>query len=416
LIAVDGRFLIMTFPFLMRSLNRKLLLTAVLLCAFQAVATPVNRVADADANRRLEAIKQALIDLSLGTELQLASSAFLDERGVLHESSMITSQSQVRGVRVLSYLEEAGVGIADVAATLVSSDCPMARSGLRREALISVVQGGTNPRFGDHYLSEIGDLSKQLLSDVLSRSSIWSVTPAQRFNSGYHKKMSATGGNRPPFVIQLGLQQAEPESGMNLVAVKRYLGVQRNTALSWSKSQVPSLAGREPWSKQLLTLDMRLIDPVLGNTVLSETVEIDYPSMSRGYDKTPLPVEFVGQLESISQGFVQRLDEVLQCSAHYYHVSDQTTVKGPASSTNSVQINAGSNAGVQVGDQFLLSPTPQIIGQGASLGDIEKLILAEVQSVTQHTSMLKVTAGAGELVSNSSLGHNNLSRYVAIHF
>ena len=87
-----------------------------------------------------------------------------------------------------------------------------------------------------------------------------------------------------------------------------------------------------------------------------------------------------------------------------------------ASSTNSVQINAGSNAGVQVGDQFLLSPTPQIIGQGASLGDIEKLILAEVQSVTQHTSMLKVTAGAGELVSNSSLGHNNLSRYVAIHF
>ena len=89
-----------------------------------------------NAGQRLEAIKQALIELSIGREMTLASSGFIDERGVLHESSLVTSQSNVRGVRVVSYLEEAGVSVAKLKVDLQSdSACDDSRPGLRRETI-----------------------------------------------------------------------------------------------------------------------------------------------------------------------------------------------------------------------------------------------------------------------------------------
>ncbi|MGB2154474.1 MAG: hypothetical protein ACPHVT_03300, partial [Porticoccaceae bacterium] len=42
-------------------------------------------MAAASAERKLEAIKQALVDLALDTDLRLDSAAFLDSLGVLHE-------------------------------------------------------------------------------------------------------------------------------------------------------------------------------------------------------------------------------------------------------------------------------------------------------------------------------------------
>ena len=87
----------MTLLNLQRACRRSLVL-ALLLCVAGSGAA-------SEADRRLDAIKQALVDLSLGSELRLATSAYVDERGVLHESSLVTSQAQIRGVRVLAYLQ-----------------------------------------------------------------------------------------------------------------------------------------------------------------------------------------------------------------------------------------------------------------------------------------------------------------------
>ena len=85
-------------------------------------------------------------------------------------------------------------------------------------------------------------------------------------------------------------------------------------------------------------------------------------------------------------------------------------------STSSLRINAGSLAGVQVGDQFLLSPTPQITGQGADLADIEKLLLAQVQAVDAHGATLQVTAGQSSNAASGSTISHNFNHYVAIYF
>ena len=177
-------------------------------------------------------------------------------------------------------------------------------------------------------------------------------------------------------------------------------------------SSVMLACSRAPWSSQTLEIELRLIDPMRGNVVLAETVQIDYPRLPRGYDKTDLPTKFIAQLTAISQRFVGQMSETLECSRHYYHVSNSSTVSGGSGASAEIRINAGSIAGVQVGDQFLLSPTPQISGQGASLDDIGKLVLAQVQAVGLHGATLKVTAGQAMY---SQLG-DNFNHYVAIYF
>ena len=384
---------------------RRLLLSVLLLCTAQVTLA-------VDAEQRLEALKQALIDLSIDSEVKLVSSAYLDQKGVLHEASVVTSQSRVRGIRVLSYLEEAGLAVADVEATVVASDCPVARPGLRRETLIRVIRGASDPRFGDHYLSELGELSEQLLSVALSRTSNWSVTARQQFVSSYHKKMAATGSGRRPFEIQIALRPARLEFREGIYRVERYVDRQSNNALYWSQSHIPGLANRAPWSNETLAVELRLIDPVRGDLVVAETVQVDYPSLPRGYDKSALPTTFIQKLSVVAQRFVRQMDGALECQRHYYHVSNSQAAGRGSDASVDVRINAGSIAGVQVGDQFLLSPTPQISGQGASLDDIGKLVLAQVQTVGLYGATLVVTAGpAVERQLN-----NNLDHYVAIYF
>lgn len=53
----------------------------------------------------LQAIRSALVDAATDAPTRVVSSAWIDERGSLQESSQWHSQLRVRGVRVLSYLE-----------------------------------------------------------------------------------------------------------------------------------------------------------------------------------------------------------------------------------------------------------------------------------------------------------------------
>ena len=387
-------------------------------------AAAIGAQQSADADRHLGAIKQALIDLSLGTELRLTSTAYVDERGALHESSMITSQSQVRGVRVLSYLKEAGLEVATLEATLVADDCPSSRPGLRRQARISVLPGYQDLLLGDHYVSELAALSQQLLSGAIARTATWSAAPAQQFTSSYHRKMSASGGNRPPFELQISLGQTQRASKTQLQAeLDTVESPKRSNPLHWKIPTTQHFAERGRWPNKSLAVELRLVDPLLGTVVLMQKSHLQYPRLDRGYDKTPLPREFIDKLGAIAQRFVGQMDGALECRRHYYHVTNSPVTNSQlAGSTSDIstgrrlRINAGSLAGVQVGDQFLLSPTPQITGLGADLADIEKLMLAEVQAVDAHGATLQVTAGQAAKINGGSTMSHNFSHYVAIYF
>jgi hypothetical protein len=77
----------------------------------------------------------------------------------------------------------------------------------------------------------------------------------------------------------------------------------------------------------------------------------------------------------------------MTCTAQYYHLSNADGERGVAT------INAGSLAGVRLGDQFLLSSDPNILNAAVDSSALSSLALARVESVNRHTAVLKHIAG-----------------------
>lgn len=61
---------------------------------------------DADANSRLDAIKEKLIEAAFGAGMRVRSVAYLDQSGKLKQDAFFSSEVQVRGHQVLSYVNE----------------------------------------------------------------------------------------------------------------------------------------------------------------------------------------------------------------------------------------------------------------------------------------------------------------------
>jgi len=72
------------------------------------------------AEAQLQAIRSALLEKALGSNTRVSSTAWVNERGELMEASQFRTDMQVRGVRVLEYVDgdapEAVVKVADNAA------------------------------------------------------------------------------------------------------------------------------------------------------------------------------------------------------------------------------------------------------------------------------------------------------------
>jgi len=75
-----------------------------------------------------------------------------------------------------------------------------------------------------------------------------------------------------------------------------------------------------------------------------------------------------------------------------------------------VKINAGQIAGINLGDQFLISADKNILNQSLSMEGLAGLGLAQVESVTAHAATLKYVAGP-EWSQRAML-----ARSIAMHF
>ena len=137
---------------------KSLLLTAVQrICYVLTIALFWTNSVAADqlvAEAKLEAVKQRLVDLALQSEVRLGSSAYLDGNGVLHETSIMTSSADIRGVRILAYLDEAGISTASMDANIFANlECPGSRPDIRRQVSVRMVMdasySGSDYRVGE---------------------------------------------------------------------------------------------------------------------------------------------------------------------------------------------------------------------------------------------------------------------------
>ena len=387
------------------SARRTLPLLGWLLASSFAITPAVALDTNLSAVDKLQAVKRALVDLALETDVKLGSTAYLDGAGVLHESSILSSDSLVRGVRVLSYLEEAGIAIAKVDASILSDpSCPGSRPEIRREASVRVVNALPNSRVGDHYISELAGASEGALLKALAASVDWSVKAETQYSNSYDRFLSGTAVDKVPYRFDIVMRERDPlrmvtnrgEKALHPGLRTGYDGV------AWAAEKIPELNFHQPWSSVALEYELTLVDRARGVPLWSKTLPINYPRVDRGYSKNSMPLKFSDQVAQVTQHFIADVNTTMDCQTEYYQLE-----KIPGAS-NVASINAGEIAGIKVGDQFLISTDENILNQVLNMSGLAGLALAQVESVSNHSATLKHIAGPQWT--------GDISRSIALHF
>ena len=407
-----------------RALGKAILV--ILLCTVMGGSLLAN---ESLAERKLETIKHRLVDLALKTNVRLGSAAYLDGDGVLHETSVMSSDMDVRGIRVLSYLEEAGIDTASVDAKMVSSsECPGSKPDTQRQVLVKRVMdnsfSGKDFRAGDHYISELLLYSQQSLLGIMDTGDDWASTAEIHYTSTYDRYVASRAIDNANYRFEITIREKTGSNllGSGLVKTGQALQGAYHMAgkrgqellsrgfngtyefLAWGNPHLPDVDVGGSWDKQLLEYQLTLVDRRTETPVWRKARSLYYPRVKQGYKKDILPRSVKRQLVSINQQLLADATDSIDCRTEFYSLN---VISGR---DDKYKIYAGSLAGVKVGDQFLISTNDKILTQSLSMAGLAELGLAQVESMTRRTAVLKHTAGP------KPKGLGGISNSVAMHF
>jgi hypothetical protein len=384
---------------------------------------------DSLAEQKLETIKHRLVDLALKTNVRLGSAAYLDGDGVLHETSVMSSDADIRGVRVLSYLEEAGIDTALVDAKIFSSsECPGSKPNIQRQVLVKRVMdnsfSGKDFRAGDHYISELLLYSQESLLGIMDTSDDWASSAQVHFTSTYDRYVSSRAIDSANYRFEITIRERTGSNllGSGLAKTGQALQGAYHMAskkgqellsrgfngtyefLAWGNPHLPDVDVEGSWDKQLLEYQLTLIDRTTEKPVWQKSRSLYYPRVEQGYKKNILPRSVSRQLVSINQQLLADATKSINCRTEHYPLNVMS------GRDDKYKIYAGSLAGVRVGDQFLISTNNNILTQSLSMSGLAELGLAQVESMSRQTSVLKHIAGP------KPKGLGGISNSVAMHF
>lgn len=370
-------------------------------------ASPTNAESSL-AEAKLEAIKQSLIDLAMKSNVQLGSTAYLDNKGVLHESSILSSDADIRGIRVLSYSEEAGIRTADVSANVFSlPQCPGTRPDVKRQALIRVrgekLQEQSRVRVGDHYIGELLHAAESMLLAELTESKDWLVVPEVTYPTVYDQYVSGRIQDRAAYRFDIVIsEKAASANGANqFLSKSRALSYNMG---AWVAGKIPEVNYNKPWPKKQLVYELVLVDHQTNTPLWRRDLPLAYPRVDRGYHKISIPASVTDQIGTINGRLIEQATQAIDCHTDYFRLA---IIPG---TLEKFKIASGSSAGISVGDQFLISANANILSQSLSLSGLAELGLAQVESVTKSGAILRYLAGP------KLQGIGSISNSVALHF
>ena len=371
--------------------------------------SPVNTIAQTlTPEQTLGSLKQALVDYALENEIQLNSSAYLDN-GVLHESSVLSSQAMYRGVPTLVGSPERST-FQSQRTTQSERSCDESRSALRREALIRIDKDeelfSKHNSLGDHSFPELAAIIAKVFSDRIEGSKKWVVTEEKEYGSDYENFVLGTWADKAPYIFEIKIRPSTPKGGMQEYGkawfshgVHQMQGFARRTA-----NALPGVYYPGSWPSAELQYQLKLIDRATQQQIWNQVGPLFFPGVNRAYFKSQFPSSLVDDIEVLTEEFIQAATMALQCEPHRFQLFVDKSGSG------ALEINAGLVAGVSIGDKFLISASSDLLQEVLSNPKLDTLALARVESVDDHSAMLKKIAGP------SWLQTSEISSAIATHF
>jgi hypothetical protein len=327
---------------------------------------------------QLAAIRQAILDATLDRPTRVVSTAWVDDKGALHESAHFHSEAQVRGVRVLSYVQ------GDEPVTQVSAEvlpwgwkpvgadqsCKAPPRPWRLPLGVQVVmpEGFSGPQlFASQTL--VG-LAQQAWSQNMQASQRWRThnvaQVAPQLDNNYMRALTGQTEERSGWMAEISLQPHAPAE-----------------ARSWT-DRLSQSAPPMRW-----TLSLRLGQKLSPTSRLVPQWQIEQiisvAPLALSYSPTAWAQQMQGLLQERMSQWVAQLDKQTECEPVQFHVRRQ--------GTQSLELQAGFDSGLRPGDRVLLMDPAHVPARMLEPGVAQHLALAQVVKVGAHRTELQQLAG-----------------------
>ena len=329
---------------------------------------------------QLAAIRQAILDATLDRPTRVVSTAWVDDKGALHESAHFHSEAQVRGVRVLSYVQGDEPVIQVSAEVLpwgwkpVGADqsCKAPPRPWRLPLGVQVVmpEGFSGPQlFASQTL--VG-LAQQAWSQNMQVSQRWrthNVTQvAPQLDNAYMRALTGQTEERSGWMAEISLQPHAPAE-----------------ARSWTDRL--SLNQSAPPLRWTLSLRLGQKLSPASRLVPQWQIEqiISVAPLALSHSPTAWAQQMQGLLQERMRQWVAQLDKQTECEPVQFHVRRQ--------GTQSLELQAGFDSGLRPGDRVLLMDPAHVPARMLEPGVAQHLALAQVVKVGPHRTELQQLAG-----------------------
>lgn len=325
----------------------------------------------------LIAIKEALVDEARDAETRVTNLAWLDASGQMHESTLLQSDAQVRGVQVKRYLDEAEKPRIEVALDekhAAIPECFAQDDHLSR--LIEVSQDVIADSPGARALAtQLMALGTAQLQAGLARSRFWTPNEAPITMDRYTALL--TGHRNRPAHYQLHLTVAaipRPET----VAAAEIPGSDPISTYLWGRPSVIA--------DQWIQVQLQLTDLRTSQALWQASESIQIPPRPVTYGGDALPDSAKTGLEQALWLWLAELDAFAECTpfqlAIRAHGSDRFVIDG------------GQVSGMSVGDRVLVMDRRVIPTRTLEPGALRTLALARVVRVSETQAEIVAVAGA----------------------
>lgn len=363
-------------------------LWAACLCAASAAGA-----ADLSAEEKLQAVRQELLQAALQGSTQVRSTAWIDASGALQESSSFRHGLQVRGVRVLSYhRDEAGQPAAKVqwqvgqdlhrpapakpegkaapepAKPAAAAPACDSTPGLRHVLGWQLSLPGRTGVDEHHLLRESGEVLSQRWLERAESARRWRTlelpAPSAAQASGYlHLLTAGPSAVRPAWTASVRIEhlQLPPPS------------------LTWSQGQpVEPVPAR-------LRLVFSLSQGEGGQPRLRDSQDLPVFTVLPAWGPLRLDTPSAEVLRQQMDRWVRQVDDLLACQSPQVQVLQ--------SQADRVQVDQGALAGLQPGQEWLISDRRKVPSQVLEPGAAESMVLARIERVDAQRAELRVLAG-----------------------
>ena len=377
---------------------------AILACVF---ASSVK--AELNAQERLDAIRQSLVDASLQTPTRVQTTTWIDSQGSLRESSSFKNGMEVKGVRVLAYdRDETGQAKARLQYPRPVTEPPLQRPepNMVKGALQKINKA----------INKVTDLAKEITpKTALAAAPACKIKVGEKLKHVMSLDIQTDSSSNTvflstflPLIQTQWVGQASSMGGWRMVNTLPAPSMS-NTMTHYERALIGNRPDQLPWSAKLLIkteqleatglaglrgekspnflVHMRL--HVMGadgqNVAYEDNTSFGLEMEKSAWGVPRLDLSSITALQNELQTMRSQAEEWLACQSVHPVVT--------AVASKQVEINAGSLAGVKKGDEWLVANPAKFPAELMSKEGAPQTLLAKVQSVTPFKSQLVVLAG-----------------------